>query len=52
MSMDEKYFYSIGYKNAIASVLAKYNNKIKLPELAEQYKQEFQEHCSHQWHTS
>lgn len=42
----------MGYRDAVADVLAAYKNKVKLPELALEYKKNFEEHFSHQWHTS
>lgn len=46
-------YYSLGVRDSIAGVLAKYKDKIKLPELAKEYEQMNKEkHFSHQWHTS
>lgn len=50
---DEKFYYSLGYRDAIAGVLAEHKDEIKLPKLAEQYEKMTQEkHFSHVWHTS
>jgi len=50
---NDKLHYSLGYRDALAYVLAETNNKIKLPEIAEEYKKTFdEEHFSHQWHVS
>jgi hypothetical protein len=53
MNMDlEIYCYNIGYRDSVATTLAEYYNKIKLPDLAKIYKEIYkEEHFSHKWHT-
>jgi len=48
---DNKFYYNIGYRDAVASILAQYTDKVKLPELAEEYKKNYEEHFSHKWPT-
>lgn len=50
--MENKTYYALGYRDAIAGILAEYKDKVKLPELAEEYKKNYEEHFSHKWHTS
>ena len=54
MPDNDKLHYSLGYRDALAYVLAETKHqKIKLPEIAEQYKKTFnEEHFSHEWHVS
>jgi hypothetical protein len=51
--LDDKLFYWLGYRDALAGVLAETKDKIKLPDLAIQYEKLAKEkHFSHQWHTN
>lgn len=45
--------YNLGREDAISHVLAIYRDKIRLPELAIEYKNTYdtEPHFSHQWHT-
>ena len=53
MNDNEKVMYSIGYKDAVAGVLADTKDKFKLPEQAKWYEESFKEkHFSHEWHTN
>lgn len=53
MNEDNKVYYQLGYRDAIAGVLAENKDKIKLKELAEYYEKSFKEkHFSHDWHTN
>lgn len=48
-----KLFYALGYRDALASVLAEYKDKIKLPDLAAIYLESYGEkHFSHEYHTT
>lgn len=50
---DEKFFYNLGARDMLASILAETKDKVKLPEQAEYYEKTFGEkHFSHNWHTS
>lgn len=50
---NDKLHYSLGFRDALAFVLATNDKKIKLPEIAEEYKRDFgEEHFSHQWHVT
>lgn len=50
---NERLFYALGYRDALASVLAEYKDKIKLPDLAILYMESYHEkHFSHDYHTS
>ncbi len=44
--------YNLGYRDALASVLAETKGSIKLPGIATYYESSFKErHFSHEWHT-
>jgi len=46
----ENIFYGIGYRDAIAGVLAECKDKVRLPEIAKMYEESFEKHFSHEWH--
>jgi hypothetical protein len=53
MEKEMKTYYQLGYRDALAGVLAENKDKIKLPDLAEYYEKSFGEkHFSHNWHTT
>lgn len=53
LSPDQKMFYSLGYRDAIAGVLAMFKDREKLPDLAQWYEHMAKErHFSHDWHTT
>ena len=50
---NDKLHYALGYRDALAGVLADNKDEIKLPKLAEYYEKSFKEkHFSHDWHVS
>lgn len=53
MPDNDKYHYYLGYRDALAYVLAVNKDGIKLPDLAKFYEESFKEkHFSHDWHVS
>lgn len=52
MTDENRMYYSLGFRDAIAQVLAVNKDKIKLPELAKEYESNFERHFSHDWHVS
>lgn len=43
--------YALGQRDMLAAILAETMNEVKLPKFAEMYKQHYEEHFSHKWHT-
>lgn len=49
---EQRMFYGLGQRDTLAFILAEHLNKVKLPALAKEYKENFEEHFSHKWHTT
>jgi len=47
---DEKFFYTLGIRDTMATVLTQNYKELKLPKLAKEYKEKFGKHFTLDWH--